>query len=435
MLDVIVIGAGLSGLAAARRLEALGHTVQIVEARDRIGGRVMDQDLGQGAVAERGAQWIGPSQTAILALARELGVSTFSATIPGKTRLNFEGSIFDESEQSDSAELRKIREKLNLLASTIPVDAPWAAPRAQELDAITIAQWLSKNNTSQETTQRMALSVAVFLGDFRKISMLYFAFYIASAGGFQELETHAQSLRFTGGPEQIARKMAAGLTRSVKTGLPVQSLVQDTDFVTLSTKEGKLQARHVILAINPTQADKLRFSPKLPPQREHLQKNWTMNPGAKLHVVYKKPFWREQGLSGTFMTDLPICAFGVDASPPQAQLGVIAVFPNDAALPRSKSERRQRVFAELRQLFGQSAPAPIDYVETRWGQQPWISGCTSALAPGLLSKAGQTLRKSYGRLHWAGTESSVIWCGYMDGAVRAGERAAQEVSKELSVRG
>lgn len=431
LVDVVVVGAGLSGLVAARRLAASGYRVQILEARNRVGGRIMDHTLPGGVIAEGGAQWISPTQTAILGLAQELGVKTFSARVPGKTRFRLEGLVFDEAQQEDSAQVKKIRADLDALASTISVEAPWLAPNAKELDSITVAQWLSKQGASNETLQTMSLSVAMFLGDINKISLLYFAFYIASAGGMHQLEHEAQSLRLVGGPEQLASKMAASLSPSIQKNSPVTLVTHDQDRVIVHTEKASYQAKQLVLAINPRQARHIRFNPPLPPKRSQLQERWVMNPGVKLHVVYPNAFWRDSNLSGTIVTDLPICAFAVDASPPEAELGVLAIFPNDQALPDSATKRKRQVYAEMREVFGSGAPDPIAYVETHWGQEPWIAGCTSPLGPGVITQAGASLRESIKNIHWAGTESSALWCGYMEGAVRAGDRAAKQARQAL----
>lgn len=431
IVDVAVIGAGMSGLVAARALRRQGRSVRVLEARERVGGRVMDHEVVPKVFVEGGAQWVTPAQTAIWGLAKELGVKAIIAQVPGKTRFRFEGLIFDEERMEENAQVKRLRGELDSLASKLSVDAPWASPQAEILDSKTVAQWLTEKKATAETMQSFTLSLAMILGDIREISLLYFLFYIASAGGLEKLERDAQSHRFAGGPEQLARKMAAELDGLIWTSCPVSALVQGQDSVVVHSARGAVEARQVVLALSPAEAKKFSFTPPLPAQRKELQEQWTMRPGTKLHLVYERPFWRDLGLSGTLMTDLPITAFAVDASPPDASVGVLVVFPNEEVLPSTKADRQKSLTAEVKTLLGKDTPTPKAYVETLWEQQGWISGCTSPLGPGVLSQLGAALRQDVGRLHWAGTESSVFWCGYMEGAVRSGQRAAEQVGKAL----
>jgi len=392
----------------------------------------MDWNVEGGVVAEAGAQWVGTSQTAILLLAEELGVQTFPATVSGSTRFHFEGSTFDAPPEDPSAEVLALRAELDALAATVPVEAPWDAPDAVMLDAQTAEEWLMAQGASAEAADELRFSIGVFLGDTNMLSLLYLAFYVASAGNFEALESGEQSHRFVGGPEQLSVLMAEQLGGAVSVSSPVVSIEEAPGLVQVTTEQETLSARRVVVAMAPADVDRIQFDPPLPPMRAQLQSSWTASPGVKQHLVYETPFWRDEGLSGTVVTDLPVAALSFDASPADGSVGVLVVFPNDEALPESAAEREAALTAEMTTVFGKQASAPTAYFEQDWSDETWIAGCVSPLPPGVLTQAGAALREPVGRVHWAGTETAQIWSGYMDGAVRSGQRAALEVADAIA---
>lgn len=434
-VDVVVIGGGLSGLTAARNLSQAGYSVRLFEARDQVGGRTKDWDLGNGAVGEGGAQWVGADQTAILQLADELGVETFPSDVAGNIVLHFEGQTFETTLGDPFEEVQGLRATLDALAATIPVDAPWDAPDAAQLDATTAEQWLLGQNPSPDAAFEFASSISVWLGDMSQISLLYLAYYVASAGSVQALDDDAQSHRLVGGPARLSHLMAEALGDAVRTSTPVERVEQLDTHVRVVTDGETVTAARVIIAMNPSDADRIAFEPPLPEARAELQSSWVSNPGVKLHIVYPTPFWREDGRSGTSLSDLPITSLTFDASPPDANVGVLVVFPTDDALPATEAEREAAVLDELVVLFGGSAARSTGYREVLWADEPWIAGCTSPLPPGVLTSVGSALRVPVGRVHWAGTETATKWTGYMDGAVRAGQRAAVEVADAIADEG
>lgn len=434
-VDVVVVGGGLSGLTAARSLSHAGYSVRLFEARDLVGGRTKDWDLGNGAVAEGGAQWVGADQTAILQLADELGVETYPSDVPGNVVLHFEGQTFETTLGEPSEEVQALRAELEALAATIPVDAPWDAPDADVLDAITAEQWLLDQNPSPDAAFEMASSIGVWLGDMSQISLLYLAYYVASAGSVQALDDDAQTHRLAGGPALLSRLMVEELGDAVRASSPVERIEQLETHVRIVAGDETVTAARVIVAMAPSDADRIAFEPPLTETRAALQSSWVSNPGVKLHILYPTPFWREQGRSGTSLSDLAITSLTFDASPPDGSIGVLVVFPNDDALPETEAEREAAVHEELVVLFGDDAARSTGYREVLWADEPWISGCTSPLPPGVLTAAGSALRLPVGRVHWAGTETATKWTGYMDGAVRAGQRVAVEVADAIADEG
>jgi monoamine oxidase len=441
-VEVVIVGAGLAGLTAARELVKEGcRSLLVLEARDRVGGRTLNQPIGGGHVVEAGGQWVGPTQTQVLSLARDLGVKTFKTynlgktvyLLGGKRTTNFDGQ-FGKKAYADYLQARR---KLDQLALSIPPAAPWRAAQAKDFDQQTIGAWVKKHTTTRAARSLFDMSIASTLDDPAKISLLYFLFYIRSAGGFDQLESvqgGAQESRLVGGSQVLCLKMAQPLGKRVVCGCPVTRIVDaGTDFVRVYAKQLLVEAKQVVVAMMPADTRRIRFDPPLPEGRQILVKRWRADPGFKANLVYAKPFWREQNLNGQAISDMPPVEMTFDNSPPAGTPGVLVVFVSDpnTTLPRDVAGRRQALAKALARCFGKRALKPIGYVEMDWGKDLWTAGCVSPLGPGLLAAYGPWLRQPVGRIHWAGTETSEIWTGYMDGAVRSGQRVAKEVLTKL----
>ena len=149
--DVVVVGAGLAGLVAARQLTAAGSSVVVLEARDRVGGRVLSHELGDGKVVELGGQWIGPTQDRLAALARELGVDTFQTHDEGSNVIEYRGRLrryagtVPRINPLVLLDVERAQRRLNRLARRVPLEAPWETPHAGRLDGQTAASWMRRN--------------------------------------------------------------------------------------------------------------------------------------------------------------------------------------------------------------------------------------------------------------------------------------------------
>jgi monoamine oxidase len=432
--DVVVGGAGLAGLTAARELRKHDVRVCVLEARDRVGGRTLDHAVRDGHVAEGGGQWAGPTQTQILALAKELGVSTFKSYTKGKTVLSLGGQRLTVSgdDRDESEDLRKVKKALDALAEEVPLAAPWKAERAKEWDAITVADWLKSNAKEADTRASVGLEVETALGPASRTSLLWFLFYLHSAGGTKALNTDAQELRFKGGPQALSKKMAADLNGDLFLSSPVKKIdATGAERVEVESERVRVSAKRVVVAMMPADTRRIEFAPALPAARAGLAKRWVGEPGFKVNVVYAKPFWRDDGLSGLALNDRGPVGVTFDNSPPDGSRGVLVAFVEKKKAPKEAPARRKAILEDLVALFGKGAQAPADYLETDWSGEEWTAGCVSPLPPGVLTGFGAALREPVGRIHWAGTETSEVWCGYMDGAVQSGLRVAAEVRKAL----
>src|SRR5215213_2372438 len=335
--DVVVIGAGLAGLTAARRLAASGASVVVVEARERVGGRVLNEDIGGGNVVEVGAQWIGPTQDRLAALAEELGVATFPTHSSGQNTLEYGGRLRRYSGTIPRInplvliDVERAQRKLNRLARTVPTEAPWDAEGAARLDSQTAATWMRRNVFTRAGRSLLELGIeAVWAAEPEDMSLLHMLFYIHSAGSLQMLfdtEGGAQQDRFVGGSQRIAIRAAEELGHErVLLGHPVRTIEHGSGGVVVRADGAEVRARRAILAIAPTLAGRLSYDPPLSGFRDQLTQRMPLGTVAKCMAVYPEPFWRADGLSGEATSDVGPVRLTFDNSPPDGSPGVLLGF-------------------------------------------------------------------------------------------------------------
>ena len=276
------------------------------------------------------------------------------------------------------------------------------------------------------------VSITTELGPPSSISLLYYLFIIRSAGSIHALEVDAQERRFVGGPQALSVGLARPLADRLVLDSPVLRIVDEKKArVEVESKRLKVQARRVVVAMMPSDTRRIAFASGLPPARRGLVEAWRGDLSIKVNAVYDVPFWRKNGLSGLGLSDRPPIGITFDNSPPDGSRGVLLAFLTEADVPKEPDPRREAVLAGLAELFGGRAKTPITYLEDDWSRDGWTTGCVSPVPRNLLTRFGHALRTPVGRIHWAGTETSEAWCGYMDGAVRSGERVAAEVLTAL----
>lgn len=446
-VQVVVVGAGLAGLTAARELVRRGiDSLVVLEADDRVGGRTLNLPLPGGHVVEGGGEWIGPGQDRIAALARELGVDTFAAYYDGASTYEIDGVVsqgtLPELRLARGLEFLRLAWRLERMAKALPPGRPWAAPDAAALDGITLAGWLAQQGANPWVLETFRIVTrAIMSGYPERISLLWFLFYLQSGGGLLAIAQNdggLQDLRFAGGSQLVSIRAAEALGARVRLGEPVVSLAgYGAGPVEVRTRRALYRAERVIVAMAPADTLRIDFLGGLSPQRAELAMRWarlTRLPLIKHSVIYERPFWRASGLNGNVATDRAPLQLVFDNSPPDASLGVLTCFLSAAEVPAlaARADRARLVPLELARYFGPQARETTGCVEKDWSTDPWSTGCITPLPPGLLSGWGAALREPVGRVHWAGTESAEQGCGYMDGAVRSGERAAAEVAAALA---
>jgi monoamine oxidase len=457
--DVIVIGAGLAGLTAARKVRAAGKSVLVMEAQGRVGGRTLNEDIGGGQIADLGGTFIGPTQDHIAGLVKELGIPTFPTYNTGNNvfvrtdgrREEFASNtpVFGTapSDPEIAADVVAVVAQLDQMASGIDVNKPWAHQNAALWDSQTLESWVRQNSSGNKEFLAL-LSTAcepIFGAEAREISLLYVLFYIASSGNEQNVGTFernfnttggAQETRLEGGAQLISIKMAEQLGGRVLLNAPARRIDQGRFGVRVWSDKFYVSGKRVIVATPPTLAGRMIYHGGMTDLRNQLMQRIPQGTLRKFEAVYEKPFWRDAKLSGQALSNIGPIKATFDASPKGGSPGVILGFIGGTAArkvtPLPFEERKKACLDTLVSFFGPEAANVKAVSEKDWPADPWAAGCpVGVLPPGTLVDFGEALRAPVGKIHWAGTETSNYWCGYMDGAVRSGERAAAEAMAGL----
>ncbi|MBN9747896.1 hypothetical protein DMP23_43585 [Amycolatopsis sp. A1MSW2902] len=448
-VDVVVVGAGLSGLVAARRLSQAGVTsLRVLEARDRVGGRTKVHQLGNGRPVEEGGQLVGPEYRRLIALGEELGVPTWPHNEHGKAVferrgrvMKFDGSMPWAADPLGSADFAQSLLRLGRLCKRGPGDDALATPEAEKLDALTFESWVRRSTKTATARTFWAIIATLTLGSRPgDLSLLFVVRHLNSIGGVETLLASlsgGDERSFTGGSAELSHRMAADLGDRVVLGAPTLAIRQYDDRVEIDTPAGTHRARRVVLAMSPPDRAAIRIDPQLPLAQRTMGERMSMAHAYKVHVVYPEPFWRRQGLSGASMSDSAPLMLTFDDTPPGERQGVLVGFARGDGgvsadlpdpMPDDPARRREAVLAGLARAFGEQARHPDEYHEMNWTEERWTSGCVPIWSPGLLTTCGPGYAAAAGRLHFAGSEVSPVWAGSMEGAVVAGERAAAEVA-------
>lgn len=441
-MRVIVIGAGLSGLTAAVELAAAGAEVTVLEARDRVGGRMHGIPISEGVVADGGAAYLGVRHTELLALIREHGLGLASTAMVGDSTFLLAGRRTTTASRVpplDAVALGDLFDRLEDLVGQVRPDAPWQGQDAERLDRLTAARWLADEVEHPDARTFFPLFIGEMMAaDPAAISVLHMAFYLRSGGGIRYLnafEGGAQQWRIDGGAHLLTQALAERLGERVRLAHPVSAIIQNDNEVvvhcasTIGGEASQYRADRVVVAVPPLLAQQIEFQPAL--RRPRATPATGRGCAVKVHLGYPAPIWRERGLSGWSVSANGPLLSTVDDSPADESAGVLTGFVTGAEASAfsalSPSQQRQAVLDHTRQLFPE-LPAPKQCTVTDWLAEQYSRGCYAALfGPGDWLRLGPTLTEPHGRVHWAGTETSLEFFGLMEGAIRSGRRVATEL--------
>lgn len=446
--EVAIVGAGYAGLSAARSLVQADKEVLVLEARERVGGRVYTQHLNDNFYVDLGGQWIGPGQDKMYALCQEFGIETFGTYNQGKNIIALQQKIktyrglIPKIDLPSLLNLDFALKKMEKMARQVNLEAPWASAKAEQWDSQTLATFLN-----QQVYFRNARAVidagleTIYATSAAEISLLNALFYIRSGGSLNALlsiDNGAQQDRIKDGAQLLAEHMAKALQNRIHFNAPVRQIQQNGAGVFIHTDAGEVQAKKVIVAIPPVLAAQIDYRPGLSPTRTQLTQRMPMGTVIKCYAIYERPWWRDLGYSGQVVADqhLPFQTT-FDNSPADGSKGVLMAFclANRARplLDLSMEKRGELIVAALVKCFGPKAAQLEQYLDQSWAAEQWSGGCYVGLrSPGAWLAYQNTLTEPSGHIHWAGAETAAIWNGYIEGAIRSGEDAAKAVLTTLT---
>ncbi len=341
--DVCVVGAGLAGLTAARLLQRAGKKVVVLEARDRVGGRVWTTTSTGGVPVDMGGCFVGPGHDRLRALAAELGVRTFATFVEGDNVLATGGTV--HRYRGDIPRINPVAllsaaqgiRQFNAMARRVPVDAPWDAPRAAAWDARSVRAWLTPSRVPTRLARDLleATVRACFACDTAEVSLLCWLFLVRSAGGVEPLMNVAggyQDSQFEGGVGRVTDAMAAELGDAVVLSSPVTAVTQRADRVEIVSEGATVSSRCAVLALPRALAAAIRFEPALPADHALLLHQMPAGTEVKTVAIYDTPFWRDDGISGATVATDDTIEITLDTTQPGHAHGVIGTY---AAGPRA----------------------------------------------------------------------------------------------------
>jgi monoamine oxidase len=440
--DVIIVGAGYSGLTAGNKLVVAGKKVLILEARDRVGGRVYTKQLEDGNYVDLGAAWVGPTQDRFYELIKKTNSSTFKTFDEGKSRLWFYDKLKSYSGLIPPLPIGPLLDldfaikKINKLSKNINLSEPWKHKNANIWDKMTLASWMNKNMFFKKSKELLRLGIeAIWATDPSEISFLHTLFYTKSGGDLDMLmnvKNGAQEERIIGGAQKPALKLAEKLVDNLKLSHIVKSIDQTDAIIKVIGDDFKFTADKVIVAIPPIIQAKINFTPALSIKRTQLIQRIPMGIVYKTYAFYKTPFWRINGLSGIAAANNGHTSVVFDNSPADGSCGILMgfVLANKARefSELNIEERKKSILDSFVKLFGPEAANAYNYIDHNWVEEEFTGGCYAGVFnTGVWTSLGEELRKPHLNIHWAGTETATEWNGYIEGAIRSGERVALEI--------
>jgi putrescine oxidase len=445
-VDTVIIGAGVAGLTAAYRLAESGQSVCVIEARERVGGRLRTETI-DGAMLELGGQWVSPDQDALIDMIEQLNLTTYSRhrtghnvfVSPRGERFEYTGDQLPTPADT-AAEIERLIESMDRLTAEVDPFSPWQHPRAEEFDQITFSQWLEQQSSDVEARETVAMFIgaAMLTKPPSAFSLLQALLMAASAGSFSHLvdPNFILDKRVKGGLAEVPKKLAEKIGwNSIHLDEPVQSVDYNTAGVRVHTAHRTVAAADCIVAVPSPLISRISFRPPLPVENYQMYQHMSLGLVMKIHAVYESPFWRNEGLSGTAFGPKELVHEAYDNTNDGDERGTLVGFISDKnaqdMLILPAHERRQLILESLAKYYGPLATEPVVYFESEWANEEWTQGAYAAsFDVGGLSRFGQFMRKPIGPLHFACSDIAGLGYQHVDGAIRMGTLAADTILEE-----
>ncbi|MHA8087696.1 flavin monoamine oxidase family protein [Aquirufa sp. Wall-65K1] len=440
--EILIVGAGYAGIAAAKKLHAAGKDFIILEARDRIGGRTLTENLTSGPSVDMGAKWVGPTQHLVWEWIKESQTETYETYDQGKNLLKFKDKIssytgtIPKIDPISLIDLGMAIHRMNKLSEQISISEPWNHPKAKEYDAMTLATWMDKHIWTAKAKHLFEIGIqTVFAVEASEISLLFALFYFKSGDNMDTLisiKNGAQQSILKGGTQGLVKKIAAPWMKKIQLNEPLLKLVQHETGIVATSANLRITANKCILSIPPVLINSIVFDPPLLQQKAQLYQRMPMGAAMKVYLIYPSPFWRGMGYSGQIVSDEYPLKVTFDVGHTDSDHGVLLVFVegNDARnfIELEEDVRRKMILERVVKIFGHQAVQPLQYVDKCWTEEVYSRGCyTGLMGPNTLTQFGHQIRAPFKHVHFAGTETAEKWNGYLDGAISSGYRAASEV--------
>lgn len=427
-VDVVVVGAGLSGLIAARELKRSGFEVLVLEAAERCGGRALAQTSTLGSRLDLGGQWIGHDHHRLAALVDELGATRFTM------HTGLLPKIVDGPRRVRAWSPRL----LIATAALVVLDLVRRTRPGASSDTTSVQDWLQRVPRSARRLVEVVALIS-WTADLDQVSVRTMRSLIREQGGLVTMlstKGGAQDALVVEGVGSLVEALTDELGESVRTATPVIGLDRDDHGVTVRTADGEIRAREVIVTVPPPMAARIAHEPPLPEERQALEEQTFMGSVYKAIAVYPEPFWRTSSTGELLMLDDPGCAvFDTSAPGGPGHLCMLIGGAEARVLDELAPEaRRHALLARIAAHLGPAALTPADWHEKAWHLDPYAGGGYLALPTLGAAQADLPMPcEPIGRLHWAGTETAHDHPGYLDGSIEAGARAASEVIAALAI--
>ncbi|WP_078542952.1 flavin monoamine oxidase family protein [Litchfieldia alkalitelluris] len=438
-VDIVIVGAGLAGLAAALECKKRNSSFVVLEARNRPGGRAHTIHMSDGYNIDLGAHWVSKNHTRVRELIKQFNLQSTPTYNSGQTIFEINGKIRKGAGLKPLTTLGKLdlymlKTKLKKLIEKLPKGVPLTTPFSYELDKQTIYEFIQNNMFSKDGKEFYTMVIEeIFCSKTHEISVLDWIWCIKSTEEINYL-LKAENEWIIEGAGGLAERMADTLGESIFYESAVERISYQEEDATIFTPTKQWKAKKVIVAAPPNLTTRIKFDPPLPPIRVQLSERSGMPSVIKMIIIYDKPFWRKARLNGKVFSPL---LFSMDSSPPNKSKGVLTILitGENAIKLQGKSEmqRKQEIIKALVTFFGHKASAPLSIIEKNWAEDEWTrGGYGTHYGTGVLTHYGAGLFIPVSNtIYWAGTEAATVWRTYMEGAVQSGQDTANEVIDSL----